>query len=67
MAGVLAAQTTPASIQGKLLDAKTSKPVPAAWVMANRKTAPPLSKHTKSVGDGSFQIQGLTGGATRFA
>ena len=64
-ASILGAQTaqTTAVITGKLLDAKTAKPVPAAWVIANRKTAPPLSKHTKSGGDGSFQIQGLTAGA----
>jgi hypothetical protein len=57
----LIAQTT-ASIQGNAIDAKTSKPVPAAWIFANRTTAPPVSKRVKSDGDGSFQIQGLTAG-----
>ena len=55
-------QTGTGSIQGTVLDAKTLKPVPAAWVIANRAGAPPLAKHTKSGGDGAFQISGLTSG-----
>src|SRR5207237_121551 len=50
------------SISGTVLDAKTSKPVPAALVMASRSGAPPLTKNTRSGGDGAFQIQGLTPG-----
>lgn len=51
-----------ASIAGTVLDAKTMKPVPAALVMASRSGAPPLTKNTRSGGDGAFLIQGLTGG-----
>lgn len=57
----LGAQTT-ASILGKVVDAKTSKTIPAAWVSASRTAVPPLSKRVKSGGDGSFQITGLTAG-----
>jgi hypothetical protein len=55
-------QTATASIAGKVLDAKTAKPISAAWVFANRAGAPPLVKNTKSGGDGAFQIQGLPAG-----
>jgi len=55
-------QTATGSIAGKVLDAKTAKPISAAWVIANRAGAPPLMKNTKSGGDGAFQIQGLTAG-----
>ena len=55
-------QTATAGMQGTVLDAKTQKPVSAAWVIANRVGAPPLAKHTKSGGDGAFQISGLTSG-----
>lgn len=55
-------QTGTASIGGKVLDAKTAKPISAAWVIANRAGAPPFVKNTKSGGDGAFQIQGLTAG-----
>ncbi len=61
LASPLAAQNT-AVIQCTLLDAKTAKPIPAAWVDANRAGAPPFSRHTKSGGDGSFTIQGLAAG-----
>jgi hypothetical protein len=57
------AQTGTASIQGTVLDAKTQKPVPAAWVMANRAGAPPFTRSTKSGADGAFQIPGLTAGS----
>jgi hypothetical protein len=57
----LRAQNT-AAIQGTVLDAKTLKPVAAAWVMANRAGAPPFSGHTKSGGDGTFSIRGLAAG-----
>jgi len=56
------AQTGTASIAGTVLDAKTLKPVPAALVMAVRGGLPPLSRNTKSGGDGAFQIQGLAAG-----
>ena len=56
-------QTATATIQGVALDAKTLKPVSAAWVIATRAGAPPLAKHTKSGGDGAFQISGLTSGS----
>jgi hypothetical protein len=56
------AQTATGSISGKVQDAKTAKPVSAAWVIANRAGAPPLVKNAKSGGYGSFQIQGLTAG-----
>ena len=55
-------QTGTASIAGTVLDAKTQKPIPAALVMAVRSGPPPLSRNTKSGGDGAFQIQGLTAG-----
>lgn len=55
-------QTVTGSIAGTLLDAKTLKPVSAAWVIANRVGSPPLAKNTKSGGDGAFQISGLTSG-----
>ena len=55
-------QTGTAGIGGTVLDAKSQKPVSAAWVIANRAGAPPFTKHTKSGGDGAFQIQGLTAG-----
>lgn len=56
-------QTETASIAGTVLDARTQKPVPAAFVLAIRCGAPPFSKTTKSGGDGAFQIQGLAAGA----
>ena len=56
-------QTVAASIAGTVLDAKTQKPIPTAWVMASRAGTPPLVKRTKSGGGGEFQIQGLTAGA----
>lgn len=55
-------QTGTASITGTVLDAKTQKPVPAALVMAVSTGLPPLSRNTKSGGDGAFQIQGLAAG-----
>jgi len=55
-------QTGTASVQGTVLDAKTQKPVPAAWVIAVRAGPPPFTRNTKSGGDGAFQIQGLTAG-----
>jgi hypothetical protein len=61
--GVASGQTGTAGIQGTLLDAKTLKPISAAWVIANRVGAPPLAKHTKSGGDGAFLIQGLSAGS----
>jgi hypothetical protein len=56
-------QTGTAGVAGKVLDAKTSAPVSAAWVIASRAGAPPLVKNTKSGGDGAFQIQGITAGS----
>jgi hypothetical protein len=56
-------QTGTGSIKGAILDAKTLKPVPAAWVVANRAGVPPFTKNTKSGGDGAFEIQGLTAGS----
>jgi hypothetical protein len=61
--GVASGQTGTAGIQGTLLDAKTLKPISAAWVIANRAGTPPLAKHTKSGGDGAFLIQGLSAGS----
>jgi hypothetical protein len=55
-------QTGSASISGKVLDAKTLKPIPAALVMAVQTGLPPFSKNTKTGGDGAFQIQGLPTG-----
>ena len=55
-------QTATGSIQGTILDAKTLKPVSAAWVIASRAGAPPFTKNTKTGGDGAFQIQGLMAG-----
>jgi Carboxypeptidase regulatory-like domain len=55
-------QTGTASISGTVLDVKTQKPVPAAWVIASRAGAPPFTRNTKSGGDGAFRIQGLTAG-----
>jgi hypothetical protein len=55
-------QTATGSVQGTILDAKTLKPVSAAWVIASRAGAPPFTKNTKTGGDGAFQIQGLTAG-----
>ncbi len=55
-------QTGTASIAGTVLDAKTLKPIPAALVMAVRSDLPPLSRNTRSGGDGAFQIQGLPPG-----
>src|SRR5690349_9638689 len=60
LASTVFAQT--ASISGAVTDAKTGKPVPAALVMAIRAGAPPLSRNTRSGGDGAFLIQGLTPG-----
>ena len=57
------AQSGTASIQGTVLDAKTQKPVPAAWVVAIRAGTPPFTGNTKSGGDGAFLIQGLTAGS----
>jgi hypothetical protein len=57
------AQPATASIQGTVLDARTQKPIPAAWVTASRDGAPPFTRNTKSGGDGGFQIQGLTAGS----
>jgi len=54
--------TGAASISGTVVDAKTSKPVPAALVIASRAGAPPFTKNTRSGADGAFQIQSLTGG-----
>ncbi len=55
-------QTGTASIAGTVVDGKTSKPIPAALVTASRLAAPPLAKNTKTGGDGTFRIQGLTAG-----
>ena len=56
------AQTGTAGIAGTILDAKTSKPVPTALVIANRAGAPPLARDTRTGGDGAFQIPGLPAG-----
>jgi hypothetical protein len=56
------AQTGTASIAGTVLDAKTLKPIPAALVMAVRSGPPPLTKNTRTGGDGTFQVQGLAAG-----
>ncbi|MBI1898166.1 MAG: carboxypeptidase regulatory-like domain-containing protein [Acidobacteria bacterium] len=55
-------QTGTGRIAGTVLDAKTQKPVPAALVTAIRSGLPPLTRHTKSGGDGAFAIQGLAAG-----
>jgi len=55
-------QTGTASIRGAVLDGKTQKPVPAAWVVAVRDGISPLTRNTKSGGDGAFQIEGLPAG-----
>jgi hypothetical protein len=57
------AQIGGASIQGTVLDAKTQKAIPAAWVIAIRAGVPPFTRNTKSGGDGAFQIQGLGPGS----
>ena len=54
--------TPSASIAGTLMDGKTLKPVPAALVIADRASAPPFTRNTKSGADGAFQIQGLVPG-----
>src|SRR5436309_99488 len=56
------AQAGTTSVAGTVVDAKTLKPVTAAWVIANRTGVPPLTKNTKTGADGTFQIQGLTDG-----
>jgi hypothetical protein len=55
-------QPDTASIAGTVIDAKTQKPIPAAIVMAIRAEAPPLSKSTRSGGDGAFRIDSLPAG-----
>ncbi len=52
-----------ASIHGTVIDAKTLKPIPAAVITASRSAPPSSAKRTRSGGDGSFAIQGLTAGA----
>lgn len=59
---VAVGQTVTASIAGTVVDSKTSKPVPAALVIANRAGAPPLARNTKTGGDGTFLIQRLAAG-----
>jgi hypothetical protein len=56
-------QTRTGSIVGTVVDAKTQKPIPAAVVGAVRNGLPPLSKSTKSGGDGAFRIEGLPEGS----
>ena len=53
----------PAGIAGTVVDLKTSKPIPAALVMASRSGASRLTRTTKSGGDGAFRIDGLMGGS----
>jgi len=55
-------QTNTASVAGTVADAKSQKPIPAAIVMAIRADAPPLSKTTRSGGDGAFKIDNLPAG-----
>lgn len=55
-------QTGTGSIAGTVLDAETQKPIPAALVIASLAGAPPLTRNTKSGGDGAFWIQGLAAG-----
>ena len=57
-----AGQTGTGGIRGTILDASTQKPLPVAWVVANRDGAPPFSRNTKSGGDGAFEMRGLTPG-----
>ena len=57
-----AGQTGTGGIRGTVLDASTQKPLPVAWVVANRDGAPPFSRNTKSRGDGAFEMRGLTPG-----
>lgn len=54
---VAIAQPGTGSIRGT-----AQKSVPPALVVASRAGTPPLAENTKSVGDGSFQIQGLVKG-----
>lgn len=61
-AALAAGQARTASIAGTVLDAQTLKPITAALVTAVRSGLPPLSMHTKSGGDGAFEIPGLDGG-----
>ena len=58
----LSGQIGTASIQGAVGDAKTLKPVSAAWVIASRAGVPPFTRNTKSGGDGAFRISGLISG-----
>ena len=57
-----AGQTGTGGIRGTILDASTQKPLPVAWVVANRDGVPPFSRNTKSGGDGAFEMRGLTPG-----
>lgn len=55
-------QVSTASIAGRVIDAKTQKPIPAAFVSAIRANAPPFSRTTKTGGDGAFRIEELPAG-----
>jgi hypothetical protein len=61
-AGAAISQTDTASVAGTVVDAKTQKPIPAAIVMAIRADVPPLSKTTRTGGDGAFKIDNLPAG-----
>jgi hypothetical protein len=61
-AGAAISQTDTASVAGTVVDAKTQKPIPAAIVMAIRADVPPLSKTTRTGGDGAFRIDNMPAG-----
>jgi hypothetical protein len=63
VAAAASGQTGTATVAGTLVDASSSKPVPAAMVLAIRTGTPPLIKKAKSGADGTFRIQGLEAGS----
>lgn len=59
----LTAQTAASSIQGKVADASSNKPIAGAFVIAIRAGLPPVSQTAQSQADGSYQLQSLPAGA----
>jgi hypothetical protein len=55
-------QTKLASLGGAVVDADKQEPIPAAMVRAVRSGLPPLSRHTRTGGDGAYQIDNLPAG-----
>jgi Carboxypeptidase regulatory-like domain len=59
----LTAQTGSGSIQGKVTDASSNKPIAGAFVIAIRSGLPPVSQIAQTGVDGSYQLQSLPAGA----